>query len=296
MAITLRQLEIFSQVAQSGSITRASKQLYLTQAAISMAIAELERLVGTTVFERHGKRLLLNDQGRAILPQVLEVLAKVDQIQDHLSQAAGIPCGTLNVGASTTIGNYILPTVIGEFSEQYPQAKALLSVGNARQIETGLDSGELDIGLTEGVPHLRTLTAEPWRRDELVIIVGSNHPWARKSKIALKALSEAAWIMREIGSGTREIFEAALQKKQVDFHIALELGHTEAIKKAVEAGLGISCLSRMAVQRELDNGWLVEVQAPLNLERTLYILTRNSAQKTLLLKSFLLQLAKYQNQ
>lgn len=286
MAITLRQLEIFEKVAKYGHVTQASNQLLLTQSAVSMSIAEMERLVGAPLFERQGKRLLLNDRGRQILPGTRDVLMKIRMIEQFLDDSIGEPRGVLNVGASTTIGNYILPAIIGEFSKLYPNAKALLNVGNAQQIETAVENGDLDLGLIEGLSHSNFLIATPWKHDELVVIVGKEHEWANEKKASLKMLKNAAWIMREKGSGTREIFEAAMEKKGIKFSIALELGHTEAIKKAVEAGLGVGCLSKMAVQRELDNGWLFEIASPLNLHRTLMILTRDSVQMTTLLKAF----------
>ena len=287
MAITLRQLEIFEKVATCEHVTQASNQLLLTQSAVSMAIAELERLAGAPVFERQGRRLLLNDRGRQILPDVRDVLMKVRRIEQFLDESVGEPHGTLKVGASTTIGNYILPAIIGEFSQRYPHVNALLHVGNAQHIENAVESGELDLGLIEGLPHVGSLNTIAWRLDELVVIVGREHEWAHEKTASLDMLKNAAWIMREKGSGTREIFEAAMDKQGVAFSIALELGHTEAIKKAAEAGLGVGCLSRMAVQRELDNGWLVEIGSPLDLRRTLIILTRKNSQMTTLLKSFL---------
>lgn len=287
MAITLRQLEIFEKVANCEHVTQASNQLLLTQSAVSMAIAELERLAGAPLFERLGRRLILNDRGRQILPKARDVLMNVRMIEQFLVESVGEPKGTLNVGASTTIGNYILPDIVGEFSKRYPSTKALLHVGNAQQIEKAVKNGELDFGLIEGLPHISSLNTTPWKYDELVVIVGKEHEWADSKKASLKMLKNAAWIMREKGSGTREIFEAAMDKKGVSFSISLELGHTEAIKKAAEAGLGVGCLSRMAVQRELDNGWLVEITTPLDLQRALIILTRNSENMTTLLKAFL---------
>ncbi len=287
MAITIRQLEIFERVAKCGHITQAGSQLMLTQSAVSMAIAELERLAGAPLFERLGKRLLLNDRGRQLLPEARELLIKARMIEQFLNDSIGEPKGVLNVGASTTIGNYILPAIIGEFSQRHPGAKASLHIGNAMQIENALENGELDLGLSEGIPHIGSLKVTPWKRDELVVIVGKTHEWAEAGNASLQMLKDAPWIMREKGSGTREIFETALARKVDSFSIALELGHTEAIKRAVEAGLGVGCLSRMAVQRELDHGWLVEIASELELQRTLILLTRNSEQQTTLFKAFI---------
>lgn len=295
MSITLRQLEIFEKVAKYEHVTQASSQLLLTQSAVSMAIAELERAAGAPLFERQGRRLLLNDRGRQILPEARDVLMKVRMIEQFLDESIGKPKGVLKVGASTTIGNYILPAIVGEFSRLYPEAKASLYVGNAQQIETAVADGDLDFGLIEGLTHNSSLISAPWKNDELVIIVGKDHEWAHKRKASHRMLKNAAWIMREKGSGTREIFEAAMEREDISFAIALELGHTEAIKKAAEACLGVGCLSRMAVQRELENGWLVEIASPLNLQRTLIILTRNSGQMTTLSKAFLALLTQTQD-
>jgi DNA-binding transcriptional LysR family regulator len=287
MLITLRQLEIFEKVAKYEHVTQASKQLFLTQSAVSMAIAELERLAGAPLFERQGRRLILNDRGRQILPQARDVLMKVRTIEQYLDESLGAPNGTLNVGASSTIGNYILPAIVGEFSRHYPRANSLLQVGNTSQIENAVASGELDLGIIEGPSHVASLHTTPWRGDELVVIVGKGHPWEKQKKASPTMLEQAQWIMREKGSGTREVFEAALQKKGINFTISMELGHTEAIKKAVEAGLGVGCLSKMAVARELAHGWLTEVDTALDLRRNLIILTRDGGYQTALLRAFL---------
>ncbi len=294
MAITLRQLEIFEKVARCGHVTQASSQLLLTQSAVSMAIAELERLAGAPLFERHGKRLFLNDRGRSILPEIEKALGITRGIEQFLESSAGEPAGVLNVGASTTIGNYILPDIVAEFSRCHTRARVSLTVGNARQIENALENGELDLGLTEGVPHSSVLHATKWRDDRLVVVVGREHPWAQGGKATLDMLREAQWLMREKGSGTREVFEASMARKDVTFSIAMELGNTEAIKKAAEAGLGAGCLSILAVRRELENGWLAEIACPLDLGRTLFIQTRISTYQSRLLQAFLGLLAQHQ--
>ncbi|GFO58786.1 LysR family transcriptional regulator [Geomonas silvestris] len=286
MTLTLRQLEIFEKVASYGHVTQASSELLLTQSAVSMAIAELERLAGAPLFERQGRRLILNDRGRAILPQARDVIQQVHQIDQFLNDSLGEPVGVLTVGASTTIGNYLLPAVVGGFSACYPRAKVLLQVANAHLVENAVVSGEYDLGLIEGPGHDGSLNACTWRQDELVVVVGEKHPWAQAGKVTAEQLEQADWLMREKGSGTREIFEAAMARQGLNFSIAMELGHTEAIKKAAEEGLGVGCLSRIAVQRELEHGWLVGIESPLDLKRSLRLLTRQ-AEPTKLLQTFL---------
>ncbi len=287
MMITLRQLEIFEKVANGQHVTKASEKLFITQSAVSMAIAELEKIAGAPLFERHGKRLILNDRGTLIFSKVQDILRQVASIEQLLIESIGEPIGVLRVGASTTIGNYILPRIMGEFTQSYPRAKALLQVGNTEQIVSGVEAGTLDLGIIEGPSHAGSLHSAQWRDDELVVIAGKDHAWATGKKASKSMMEQASWIMREKGSGTREVFEAAMQKKGVRFTIAMELGHTEAIKKAVEAGLGVSCLSRMAVARELSQGWLTEVKTSLDLRRNLIILTREIGHRTALLNAFL---------
>ncbi|GFO53829.1 LysR family transcriptional regulator [Geomonas sp. Red276] len=287
MAITLRQLDVFEKVATCGQATRASEMTGITQSAVSMAIAELERLAGAPLFDRRGRKLLLNDRGRYILPQVREIIARVASVESFLNDSVGEPVGVLKVGASTTIGNYLLPLLVGAFERQYPRARVLLEVGNTKQIEEAVESGAYDLGLIEGPPHIPSLKVRPWKKDELVVVVGRGHPMASAGTPTCAELATTRWIMREVGSGTREIFEKALSAAGIPCEIAMELGHTEAIKKAVEAGLGVGCLSRMAVQRELDHGWLVEVKTPVNLGRTLFILTRDSDYTSKLMSAYL---------
>lgn len=287
MPITLRQLEIFEEVAATQHVNKASERLFITQPAVSMALAGLEKLTGGPLFERHGKRFLLNDRGRLLLPEAREVLGRVRTVERALNEAAKEPGGELRVGASTTIGNYALPGLLGEFARLYPKARTFLIVGNTQQIETAVDNGELDLGLVEGPFHLSSLQSVVWREDELVVIAGREHPWSRDRVASLEMLANASWIMREKGSGTREVFEGAMAGQSIGITVSLEMGHTEAIKKAVEAGLGVSCLSRMAVQRELDNDWLVRIDTRLDLRRNLTVLTRNYGYRTRLLEACL---------
>lgn len=287
MALTLRKLEIFLKVAECGHVTRAGESLLLSQSAVSMAIAELEERAGGPLFKRQGRKLLLNDRGRLLLPEAREILQRAHNIENLLRESSDELVGILHIGASTTIGNYLLPSLIAEFSRLYPRAQAQLLVGNTEQIEKGVDHGELDLGLIEGPCHVQTLTSLPWRDDELVVIAGPQHPWAKKGRVTPRMLAEADWIMREKGSGTREVFEAAMTGKVDGFNTRLELGHTEAVKKAVEAGMGVSCLSRLAVQRELAHGWLVAVASPLELKRPLAILVKKDGYRSRLMAAFL---------
>ncbi|MGD9847683.1 MAG: LysR substrate-binding domain-containing protein [Desulfuromonas sp.] len=287
MALTLRKLEIFCQVADCGQVTRAAEALLLGQSAISMALAELEQQAGGPLFLRQGRRLLLNDRGRLLLEparQIVQAAAAFDQL---LSESGAQPRGLLRIGASTTIGNYLLPALLADFSRRYPAASASLLVGNTRQVERALERGRIDLGLIEGPSHAPLLQTRPWRDDVLVVIAAPQHPLAHPGAPAATALAAADWILREAGSGTREVCEAALLPWLGSWRPYLELGHTEAIKKAVEAGMGVSCLSRLAVQRELQLGFLVELAVPVDLRRPLTLLLPRQHPATRLLQAFI---------
>ncbi len=284
--ISLRQWSIFEKVVSLGSATAAGEALLISQSAVSMAIGEVERLSGGALFTRSGRRLLVNERGRALVPEIRELLNHAASLERALRESADDPAGVLVVGASTTIGNYLLPMLFGRFARRYRRAQVVLQVGNTQQISSDLLAGRLDLALIEGPCHIPELACERWRDDELVVIVAPSHPWAECRRTTASMLREAAWIMREAGSGTREVFETAMAPFG-RFTVALELGHTEAIKKAVEGGLGVGCLSRLAVQRELAHRWLKEVKTPLRLKRTLFMLTRPERRHTPLYLAFL---------
>jgi len=287
MRLSFRQLEIFERIATTGGVTRAGEELLLTQSAVSMALAQLEQLSATPLFERSGRRLLLNDSGRLLLKEAREILAVVKRVELQLHGDGGQLVGELLVGGSTTIGNYLLPALLGAFARLYPKTRVELRVGNTRQVAGWLEAGDLDIAFVEGPCHSRGIVAVPWRDDELVVLTGPAHLWARERKVTPEMLASAPWIMREQGSGTREVFEDAMVKAGISYKIALEFGHTEAIKNGVACELGVSCLSRIAVHRELKNALLVEVESPLQLGRSLTLLKRRESCCTPLLAAFL---------
>ena len=286
--VSIRQLEIFAKVASTGSVTKAGEAMFLTQSAVSMALSQLEQQSVAPLFERNGRRLMLNDAGRLLLKEAEEVLAKVDRLERQLLGTGEDPMeGELLVGGSTTIGNYLLPGILGAFARRYPQTRVELQVGNTRQVAELLEAGGLDVAFVEGPCHHRSLTAIPWRDDELVVVVGKDHPWSNEEAVTAQQMAAGIWIMRERGSGTREIFEGAMEAAGIAYTIALEFGHTEAIKNGVASGLGVSCLSRIAVRRELEYGLLVEVASPLELKRSLSLLKRRNGNCTPLLSAFL---------
>jgi DNA-binding transcriptional LysR family regulator len=290
MAISLRKLEIFTAVARLGSVTQAAKQLLLSQSAVSMALADLENHHNGALFIRRGRTLILNDRGKLLLPLAEEIIEQAANFTKYLETSAQEPTGELKIGASTTIGIYLLPLLVANFSKQYPKARITMQVGNTEVISTSLAQGKLDLALIEGPCHIDKLRQTRWFDDRLVIIAAPSHPWVNKGIVTQKKLQKEKWIMREAGSGTREVFEHALGLPLQQLKEIIELGHTEAIKKAVEAGLGVSCLSQLAVQRELDLGVLVAIPTDLDLTRSLTLLLPDSEYQSPLLKAGLAML------
>ncbi|OAG27170.1 LysR family transcriptional regulator [Thermodesulfatator autotrophicus] len=288
MALTLRQLEIFLAVAETGHVTTAAKKIFLTQSAVSMAISEMENILNGPLFDRQGKKLVLNDRGRFLLPHAREIVNKIRNLELLLSEPEDKIVGTLHVGASTTIGNYVMPFIVSAFIEKYPEAEIKLIVGNTRHIENQVEEGILDIGFVGGSIQSDKIAVKPWLEDRLYIIAGSNHPLAKKEKVTLKDLEKARWIVREEGSGVAEIFENVIAKQLPKINVFLRLGHTEAIKKAVEAGLGITCLSALTVCREVEHGWIKILDVPeLDISHRLSTILRKDKLKTKLLSEFM---------
>lgn len=253
--LTLRQFEIFCAVAQSGTTVAAAETVALSQSATSAALQQLEQSLGVQLFERVGKRLVLNDAGRALLPQALSVLEQARSIEQAFSaRTANMPV-RLRVAASTTIGTYALPEVLARLARTHPLVRVDLQIANTQEVGDAVLAMEVDMGLIEGSSHWQGLEVEPWLRDELVIVASPQDPLteqARSKPLGVAALRKAAWLLREAGSGTREMVEHALLPHLHQLPAAATLGSSEAIARCVEQGLGISCLSRVLVQSQLQ--------------------------------------------
>ena len=266
MHITLRQLEVFAEVLKSGSTTQASQMLALSQSAVSAALTDLEGQLGVQLFDRVGKRLVVNEHGRLLYPRALALLEQAGEIEQLFREDNG----AIRVYASSTIGNYILPGVIARYRKDFPTLPLELSVGNSQDVINAVADFRVDIGLIEGPCHSADIIAEPWLEDELVVFSAPNSAWLL-GEVTLDKLAMAPWILREKGSGTREIVDYLLLSHLPQFQMGMELGNSEAIKHAVRHDLGISCLSRRVIAEQLEAGTLVEVAIPLpKLSRTLW--------------------------
>ena len=274
MRITLRQLGVFTAVADAGSTTAAADRVALSQSATSAALNELEAQLGARLFDRVGTRLVLNDTGRGLLPQARAVLDGAAGIEREFGPG-GAP-SSLRVGASTTIGNYLLPTLIAAWRRTHPGAHVDVAIANTGAVAAAVARMEVDVGLVEGPCHEPDVVAQAWREEELVIVCAPSHPLlggdpARRLNVA--ALRQAQWLLREPGSGTREAVEQALQPHLHQLDEGLHFGGTEAIKQAAVEGLGFTCLSLFAVQDLVALGRLVRVQTTLpRLARRFWLL------------------------
>lgn len=275
MRYSLRQLEVFTAIAYEQNLTRAADQLAMSQSAASSALKDLENQFGLQLFDRIGKRLQLNEQGRLLRPKAEALLAQARDFERSLMQHA--EAGPLNVGATLSIGNYLAVGLMAKYMARYPQAPVTLDVGNTRHIAEKVLNYELDVGLIEGEINHPELDIMPWRSDELAVFCHPQHPLAQRLQqghaITDDDLRQAQWILRETGSGTRQAFDRAMHGLLPDLHIALELQHTEAIKRAVEADLGIACLSMITLSDAFKRGSLVHLPVPArDFNRQLYLI------------------------
>lgn len=268
MHITLRQLEVFTEVLKSGSTTQASVVLALSQSAVSAALADLEGQLKVLLFDRVGKRLVINEHGRLLYPKALALLEQAGEIEQLFLHDSG----ALRIAASSTIGNYMLPEMIARYRKDFPATPLELNVGNSQEVIGAVADFRVDLGLIEGPCHMPELVTQPWLEDELVVFAAPDNPLVQQP-LTMTALASAPWILRERGSGTREVLDHLLLAHLPNFQLVMELGNSEAIKHAVRYGIGISCLSRRVVEEQLSSGVLVELKVPLPpLMRTLYLI------------------------
>nr|WP_297400493.1 LysR substrate-binding domain-containing protein [uncultured Marinobacter sp.] len=260
MKYSFRQLEVFLAAAHFQNITRAAESLAMSQSAASSALKELENQFDIQLFDRVGKRLQLNELGRLYRPKVEAVLAQARELEQAFSKHSEV--GALKVGATLTIGNYLAVGVMAQYINIPTHPKVSLEVANTSTIAQRVMDFELDIGLIEGELQSSDLEVIPWRGDELVVFCSPSHPYADKRYLTDEDLLAATWIMREQGSGTRQSFERGMHGLLPNLNVLLELEHTEAIKRAVEANLGIGCLSEVVLEDAFQRGSLIPLRAP----------------------------------
>lgn len=286
MRYTLRQLEVFLATARYENVTRAAAALAMSQSAASGSLGELESQFDVKLFDRLGKRLQLSELGVQLRPQAERLLDQARAFEQALAGEDVV--GRLQVGATLTIGNYLAVNMIADFRRLHPLADIVLRVANTEAIAERVASFELDMGLIEGELQHSSLDIVHWRRDELVVFAAPDHPLAQASALSDQDLLTLPWIVRERGSGTRQAFDRAMHGILPDLHIAMELQHTEAIKRAVEADLGVGCLSRICLSDAFKRGTLVPLAVPdRDFRREWYLITHREKFHSAALKEWL---------
>ncbi len=255
------RLKVFRTVAEKLNFTNAAEALFLTQPAVTLQIKTLEEDLGVKLFDRSGGRVKLTEAGEVLLRFAERITDLYNEAEIAVGSLTGEERGRLAVGASTTIAQYVLPALLGEFISYHPRIELSMVSGNTENVIRVLDEKRITLGLVEGPIGRNDLKTDRFIDDEIVAVVSPNHKWkqVKNSKIELKQLAEIPQIWREHGSGTRREIEDALKKAKLklrDFNIAMELDSTEAIKSAVEANLGIGFVSRWALSREIELGLL----------------------------------------
>lgn len=265
--MTLEQLRIFIAVAEREHVTQAAKALNLTQSATSAAVAALETRYATKLFDRVGRRIILTQAGKLFLVEAKSVVARAEAAEKVLADLAGLERGSLTIGASQTAGNYWLPAIVHAYKSRFPGIAVTLQIGNTETVSTDVGAGIADLGFIEGEIDDPTLSVTPVADDEMVLVVAPSHPLAKRSLRPVSQITQASWVVREVGSGTRAVLESAVSKLGIDMRdldIALELPSNEAVRGAVEAGSGITIISKLVVAASLKAKTLValDVQLP----------------------------------
>ena len=291
--MNLNQLAIFAAVAQQGSVSRGAEQLYISQPAASKQIKELEASLETLLFERLPTGVRLTQAGELLADYARRMFALESEAELALKELRGLARGRLVIGASLTIGVYLLPEVLGTFHRRHPHIELQLEIANTDVVQRQLSEGGLDLGLTEGLAQKNGLTAEVIGRDEIVAIAPPQHPLAlQKGGVTLARFCEEPLVMRELGSGTRAVVEQALALRfAAPVRSVMSLGSTEAIKRAVAAGIGVAFVSRLAIGQELAGAYLAVVPlADFSLARPLHHLRRRGSRETQAARAFMAEL------
>jgi DNA-binding transcriptional LysR family regulator len=272
--MTLEQLRIFIAVAEKQHVTQAARELNLTQSATSAAIAALETRYDVKLFDRIGRGIALTQTGRDFLVEARAVRARARAAAQILNDLAGLKRGSLTIAASQTVANYWLPGRIQTFHTAHPGIELRLSIANTEQVALAVHEGSADLGFVEGDVDDASLAISKIGGDSLVVVVGMKHPWVGRTKITRKDLLTTAWVLREHGSGTRSMFEAALRKYSIrfsDLRVALELPSNEAVRAALESGECATAISDLVVAQSLAAKTLHRVKIDLP-RRSFYVL------------------------
>lgn len=286
MHITLRQLKVFAAAARHLSFTRAAEELHLTQPAVSMQIRQLEENIGLAMFEPLGRQVDLTEAGHALhgyVQRIDEILAEAEEVFEGMK---GLRRGHLRVSVAST-ANYFATRLLADFFKQYPEVDMTLDVTNRASLLRQLANNETDIVIMGEPPSSMDLEAEPFMENPLVAIAAPEHPLAAKGNIPFATLAKERFVVRERGSGTRGAITRHFERRGLKLHTGLEMGSNEAIKQAVEAGLGLGIVSLHTLELELETGRLAVLQAAdLPIRRHWYMVHRRGKRNTPVTQAF----------
>ncbi|MEH7504741.1 LysR family transcriptional regulator [Neobacillus drentensis] len=277
ISLNIENLKMFCLVVDEGSISQAARLSYVSQPAVTRQIHQLENYYGTLLFDRSEGKLTVTETGRLLYPFAKEIVNDFNRSKEVIKQITGESNASLRVGASLTIGEYLLPSLLGSFKKQAPEIKVTLTIKNTPSVLEDLENDVIDLALVEGMVENKNLIVEKFADDELVLIYPRDHPWRGRTEINIEELANERMIWRESISGTRLIVEKALRDYGVldSIESYMEIGSTQAIKSTVEAGLGISILPRLTVARELEQGFLYEIKmTEVEIKRNLWLVKK----------------------
>jgi LysR family transcriptional regulator, low CO2-responsive transcriptional regulator len=275
--MNLHHLAIFHAIAETGSISACAERMHISQPAISKQLKEFEKRIGVVLFERLPRGMQLTQAGEVLRDYATRLFEIARTAQAAVKEIADARLGQLAIGASNTIGTYILPRLLALFRRQFPNIHVSMFVGNTEQVSQGVADMRFMLGFIEGPLHVQDLQAEQFRQDEIVPVVAPGHPLTRKKRLVATDFSAQPLLMREPGSGTRELIETALHRQEIRPGSVVEFGNTEAIKQAAIHGGGIAFLPRLSMPRELDSGDLVILPIKqLTIHRSLSVIRRPS--------------------
>lgn len=265
-----RRLQVFHTVARLLSFTKAADELHMTQPAVTFQVRQLEEQFNTRLFDRTHNRISLTDAGHRVFESAGKIFQLYAEMDNSVRELTGDISGVLILGASTTIAEYMLPVLLGDFKEKFPDVVIRLKVANTDGIVSQVENNMIDLGVVEAPVANKNLVVEKCRMDELVLIVPLNHELAKEEVVSLSEITKYPFICREEGSGTREVMIESMKAAGIDnadLSVSMELGSLEAIKGAVEAGMGVSVLSSATIVKELKLGTLVAVKLDPPLTR-----------------------------
>lgn len=282
MKLTLRQMQIFLNVVASGHLTNVAKDMKLSQSAISMSIKELENILGRPVFDRINKKLILNEVGRAFHKEIDPIVKKLSDIEFEFKNSDNK--GMIRVAASTTIVDYLMPSIICSYMSAYPDVKITLKEGNTKEVAQMIQDGSVDIGFVEGFVSASDIIKERIGVDELLIVTADP---SLVKPCYIDELSHYRWVLREEGSGTREVFLDYIKEKVDNLNIFFELGHTESIKSILRNRECLTCISKISVENELREGTLHQIDVKnFSCKRDFLMLTHKDKYHSVLFEKF----------